>query len=85
MVYAYVQRFNKIRRMNVVMQVDPVLDQALTSLRANRMRTFIKVIIPLSTPDILAGLSLAVSTFVTPQLVGGPHAKMVGGFVYIRS
>ncbi|MCP3380357.1 ABC transporter permease [Bradyrhizobium sp. CCGUVB4N] len=72
--------------MNVVMQIDPILEQASTSLRANRARTFIKVIIPLSTPGILAGLSLifvmAVSAFVTPRLVGGPRAQMVGGFIY---
>lgn len=72
--------------MNVVMQIDPVLEQASTSLRANRLRTFVKVIIPLSTPGILAGLSLifvmAVSAFVTPRLVGGPRAQMVGGFIY---
>lgn len=72
--------------MNVVMQIDPVLEQASTSLRANRVRTFMKVIIPLSTPGMLAGLSLifvmAVSAFVTPRLVGGPRAQMVGGFVY---
>lgn len=72
--------------MNVVMQIDPVLEQASTSLRANRVRTFIKVVIPLSMPGILAGLSLifvmAVSAFVTPRLVGGPRAQMIGGFVY---
>ncbi|WOH75647.1 ABC transporter permease [Bradyrhizobium sp. NDS-1] len=72
--------------MNVVMQIDPVLEQASTSLRASRARTFIKVIIPLSTPGIMAGLSLifvmAVSAFVTPRLVGGPRAQMIGGFVY---
>ncbi|OCK57130.1 ABC transporter permease [Bradyrhizobium sp. LMTR 3] len=72
--------------MNVVMQIDPFLEQASTSLRANRVRTFIKVVIPLSTPGILAGLSLifvmAASAFVTPRLVGGPRAQMVGGFIY---
>lgn len=72
--------------MNVVMQIDPILEQASTSLRANRARTFIKVVIPLSTPGILSGLSLifvmAVSAFVTPRLVGGPRAQMVGGFIY---
>ncbi|MCK1565553.1 ABC transporter permease [Bradyrhizobium sp. 173] len=72
--------------MNVVMQVDSVLEEASTSLRANRARTFIKVIIPLSAPGVLAGLSLifvmAISAFVTPRLVGGPRAQMVGGFVY---
>ncbi|MET4279537.1 putative spermidine/putrescine transport system permease protein [Bradyrhizobium sp. F1.2.2] len=72
--------------MNVVMQIDPVLEHASTSLRASRARTFIKVIIPLSTPGIMAGLSLifvmAVSAFVTPRLVGGPRAQMIGGFVY---
>lgn len=72
--------------MNVVMQIDPVLEQASTSLRADRARTFMKVIIPLSTPGILSGLSLifvmAISAFVTPRLIGGPRAQMVGGFIY---
>lgn len=75
--------FMIISVMNVVMQIDPVLEQASTSLRANRARTFLKVIIPLSTPGILAGLSLifvmAVSAFVTPRLVGaaGPDGRRI--------
>ncbi|MGY4592764.1 putative spermidine/putrescine transport system permease protein [Bradyrhizobium sp. GM22.5] len=72
--------------MNVVMQIDPVLEQASTSLRAGRIKTFAKVIIPLSAPGLLSGLSLvfvmAVSAFVTPRLVGGPKAQMTGGIIY---
>jgi putative spermidine/putrescine transport system permease protein len=61
--------------MSVVTQIDPVLEQASASLRANRFQTFRRVIIPLAAPGILAGSTLvfvlSISAFVTPRLIGG--------------
>lgn len=72
--------------MNVVLQIDPVLEQDIDEPARKSSANIHEVIIPLSTPGILAGLSLvfvmAVSAFVTPRPVGGPRAQMVGGFVY---
>ncbi|WP_229192111.1 ABC transporter permease [Bradyrhizobium brasilense] len=72
--------------MNVVLQIDPVLEQASTSLRGTPIRTFTRVVIPLAAPGILSGFTLVfvmtVSAFVTPRLVGGARTHMVGGLVY---
>ncbi|MCP3441230.1 ABC transporter permease [Bradyrhizobium sp. CCGUVB14] len=72
--------------MNVVLQIDPVLEQASTSLRARRLRTFWKIVVPLAAPGIISGFTLvfvmSVSAFVTPRLIGGPQTQMIGGLVY---
>lgn len=72
--------------MNVVLQIDPVLEQASTSLRARRLKTFAKIVIPLAAPGIISGFTLifvmTVSAFVTPRLIGGPGTQMVGGLIY---
>ncbi|WP_051383493.1 ABC transporter permease [Bradyrhizobium sp. WSM3983] len=72
--------------MNVVLQIDPVLEQASTSLRARRLKTFAKIVIPLAAPGIISGFTLifvmTASAFVTPRLIGGPRTHMIGGLVY---
>lgn len=72
--------------MNVVMQIDPVLEQASASLRASRLRTFRKVVLPMAMPGILAGVTLVfvltISAFVTPRLIGGSRSQMVGSLIF---
>ncbi|MGE3149050.1 MAG: ABC transporter permease [Pseudorhodoplanes sp.] len=72
--------------MSVVTQINPVLEQAAASLRANRIKTFTAVIIPLAMPGILAGLSivfiLTCTAFIIPRMVGGTRNTMLGSIVY---
>lgn len=72
--------------MSVVSQVDPALEEAAASLRANRRTTFRRVIIPLALPGILSGFTLvfvlSVSAFITPRLVGGYKVQMLGSLIY---
>src|SRR5690606_6722893 len=72
--------------MSVVVQIDPVLEQAAANLRANRLRTFRKVILPLAVPGILVGLTLvfilSVSAFITPRLIGGARVQMIGSLIF---
>ncbi len=72
--------------MGVIVQIDPVLEQAATSLRANRWTTFRRVVIPLSVPGILAGSTivfmLTISAFVTPRMIGGTRVQMHGSLIY---
>jgi len=72
--------------MSVVSQISPVLEQAASNLRANRFTTFRRVILPLSMPGILSGLTLvfilSVSAFITPKLIGGSRIQMVGSLIY---
>jgi len=72
--------------MSVVSQVDPVLEQAASNLRADRFTTFRRVILPLSMPGILSGMTLVfiltVSAFITPRLIGGARIQMVGSLIF---
>jgi putative spermidine/putrescine transport system permease protein len=72
--------------MSVVIQINPVLEQAAANLRANRFVTFRRVVLPLAMPGILSGLTLvfvlSTSAFITPRLIGGPRIQMVGSLIY---
>jgi putative spermidine/putrescine transport system permease protein len=72
--------------MSVVSQIDPVLEQAAANLRADRLRTFRKVILPLAMPGIMSGATLVfiltVSAFITPKMIGGARVQMVGSQIY---
>jgi putative spermidine/putrescine transport system permease protein len=72
--------------MSVVIQINPVLEQAAANLRANRFVTFRRVVLPLAMPGILSGLTLVfiltASAFITPRLIGGPRIQMVGSLIY---
>jgi putative spermidine/putrescine transport system permease protein len=72
--------------MSVVVQINPVLEQAAANLRANRFVTFRRVVLPLAMPGILSGLTLVfiltASAFITPRLIGGPRIQMVGSLIY---
>lgn len=74
--------------MSVVTQIDPVLEHAASNLRANRLVTFRRVIIPLATPGILVGFNLvfvlSISAFITPRLIGGNRVPMLGSLIYER-
>ncbi|OSI33687.1 hypothetical protein BST65_02460 [Bradyrhizobium canariense] len=74
--------------MSVVTQIDPVLEHAAANLRANRLATFRKVVIPLALPGIFAGFNLvfvlSISAFITPRLIGGNRVAMLGSLIYER-
>lgn len=59
----------------VIATVDPALEDAARNLGANKWRAFRHVTLPLSMPGVLAGsllvFSLAISSYVTPILMGG--------------
>lgn len=54
-------------------------------LGANRAKTFINVVFPMSVPGLLSGILLVfvpvVGTFVEPNLVGGSNGMMVGSMI----
>ena len=66
-------------------KIDHKLIEAAIDLGARPYNIFIRVLLPLSRPGILAGcimvFLLAVSAFVTPQLLGGPSGIMYGNMV----
>jgi len=72
-IYASVERFN-------FRYVDAAHD-----LGANDVRTFLRVVLPLTLPGVLAGCALvfipSVGAFVTPDLLGGAKGLMIGNLI----
>jgi putative spermidine/putrescine transport system permease protein len=66
--------------------IDPAAALAAEGLGAGRLRIFWRITLPLSLPGVLAGtaiaFSLAASSFVTPEILGGPRTKFAGSLVY---
>ncbi|MGB3512646.1 MAG: ABC transporter permease [Microcoleaceae cyanobacterium] len=71
--YATIERF------------DFFLLEAAQDLGANDLRTFLRVIIPLTTRGIIAGCLLvfipAFGAFITPDILGGAKTMMVGNLI----
>lgn len=72
-IYASVERFN-------FRYVDAAHD-----LGANDARVFLRVVLPLTMPGVLAGCALvfipSVGAFVTPDLLGGTRGLMIGNLI----
>jgi putative spermidine/putrescine transport system permease protein len=67
-------------------RIDPAVLRAAASLGAGPIRTFLKVILPLSLPGVAAGsvivFTLSASAFITPALLGGPRVKVMSSLAY---
>ncbi len=69
----------------VLQKIDVTLLEAAQDLGASRWRAFLKVTLPLSTPGLGAGAVLvfisAIGAFITPDLLGGARAMMIGNLI----
>ena len=70
---------------SVISKINPRLIEAAEDLGCNKTRTFTKVILPLSVPGILSGITMvfvpAVSTFYISQKLGSTGTVMVGDII----
>jgi len=84
MVYNFIP-FMILQIYTVLVKIDNSLIKASFDLGANKKQTFLKVILPLSIPGIVSGITLvflpAVSSFVIPQLLGGGDFILIGNLV----
>ena len=66
-------------------KMDPALLEAAYDLGANSFRAFLRVMLPLTTPGIIAGSILVfvptLGAFVTPDLLGGAKEMMIGNLI----
>ncbi|MCY6483396.1 ABC transporter permease [Clostridium aestuarii] len=69
----------------VLSKMDKKLIEAAKDLGANKIIVFIKIILPLSIPGVMSGITMvfmpAVSTFVIPRLLGGGQYMLIGNLV----
>jgi putative spermidine/putrescine transport system permease protein len=66
--------------------INPHFEAAAMSLGANRFRTFVHVVLPLSMPGIAGGFllvfSIAISAYATPAILGGPATQVAATAIY---
>lgn len=70
---------------SILVKLDKNLIEAAEDLGANRVETFLKVILPLSVPGIITGITMvfipAVSTFIISSLLGGNKYNLIGNLI----
>jgi spermidine/putrescine transport system permease protein len=68
-----------------ILKVDDNLVDAARDLGASESHVFLKVMLPLTMPGIITGITMvflpAMSTFVIPQLLGGGQYIMIGNLI----
>lgn len=84
MVYNFLP-FMVIPIYTLLIKIDKNLINASYDLGATKMQTFRKVILPLSLPGVVSGITMvfmpAVSTFVISRLLGGSKYLLVGNLI----
>lgn len=70
---------------SVLIKIDKSLIEAAEDLGANKIKTFFKVIFPLSLPGVVTGITMvfmpAMSTFVISRLLGGGQYLLIGNLI----
>ena len=70
---------------NVLAKIDRDVLYAARDLGANNMQTFFKIILPLSVPGVISGITMvfvpALTTFVISNLLGGSKILLIGNVI----
>lgn len=73
----------------IIDRLDPTLEHASLNMGAGRVETFLRVTFPLTLGGVFAGMLLvfatAISTFVTPKLIGGTQYRVLATEIYEQS
>ena len=68
-----------------IARINPALEEAARTLGAPSWRVFLRITMPLSLPGLAAGLtivfSLTAASYVTPAILGGNKAQMLGNLL----
>ncbi|PXV85703.1 ABC-type spermidine/putrescine transport system permease subunit I [Lachnotalea glycerini] len=70
---------------NILIKIDPNVINAARDLGANGLQTFCKVILPLSWPGVISGITMvfvpSLTTFVISDLLGGSKILLIGNVI----
>lgn len=70
---------------NVLIKIDKDVLNAARDLGANPVQTFLKIILPLSVPGVISGITMvfvpALTTFVISDLLGGGKILLIGNVI----
>ena len=70
---------------NVIVKIDKDVISAAKDLGANNVQTFLKIILPLTTPGIISGITMvfvpALTTFVISDVLGGSKILLIGNVI----
>lgn len=70
---------------NTLSKIDPYILEAANDLGANRLKRLVRVIIPLSIPGVMSGVTMvfmpAVTSFVIPNLLGNGKVNLIGNLI----
>lgn len=84
MVYNYLP-FMILPIYSVLVKIDPKTIEAAQDLGANRLTVFRRVILPLSLPGVISGITMvfvpSVSTFIISKLLGGGKTNLIGDVI----
>jgi len=68
-----------------IQRIEPELEEAAASLGAGPVRTFTKVMLPLSLPGIVGGsllvFTMAIAAYTTPVIMGGNKVLLMSTFI----
>lgn len=78
--------FMVLSLIGVIRSIDPSLEEAARSIGASRRQAFLRVVLPLSMPGMLAGslivFALSISSFIVPALMGGWRVTVLPIHIY---
>lgn len=78
--------FMTITTLGVIASINPFLEESARTMGAGFYRTMRHVVLPLSIPGLVSGsllvFALSISSFVTPNLVGGVRLPVLAGAIY---
>ncbi len=84
MVYNYLP-FMILPLYNVLIKIDENIINAARDLGANAVQTFIRIILPLSLPGIISGITMvfvpALTTFIISDILGGAKILLIGNVI----
>ena len=87
MVYNYIP-YMILPIYSVMVKIDKSVIEAASDLGCNNIKTLVKVILPLSMPGVISGITMvfvpAISTFIISRMLGGGSEMLIGDLIEMQ-